>query len=172
MPDVWGLGQIFPIMPLARLNEAPSKQARLHDLTCDSDGQICQYALDGGLKDNLCLHGLDADQAYILGFFLLGAYQEVLGDVHNLFGDTHAVNVEQTEQGLLFTEIEIGDCVDELLGGVHLAGRQIIEVCNRRLVKTSLTNFHKDNIINEIKNALFGYTYLDSIDRPGHRIKS
>ena len=172
MPDVWGLGQIFPVMPLARLNEVPRRQARLHDLTCDSDGQICQYALDGGVKDNLYLHAVEAGQAYILGFFLLGAYQEVLGDMHNLFGDTHAVNVEQTRQGLLLTEIEVGDCADELLNSVHLAGRQIIAACNRRLAETALTGVHKNDIINEIKDALFGYTYPDSIDRPGHRIKS
>jgi arginine decarboxylase len=172
MPDVWGLEQVFPIVPLSRLDEAPSKQTRLHDLTCDSDGQISQYAVDGVMRDYLPLHEVSPKQEYLLGFFLLGAYQEVLGDIHNLFGDTHAINVEQGEQGQLqFTELEIGDCVNELLDSVHLDGEQIIKRCQDRLQSVSTRDIGTEQIFDEIKNALFGYTYLDSIDRPAHRIK-
>ncbi len=173
MPDVWGLGQIFPIVPLTKLNQTPSTKTRLHDLTCDSDGQIAQYAVDGELKDHLLLHDLHDDcQGYLLGMFLLGAYQEVLGDIHNLFGDTHALNVEQDEQGeLKFTELEIGDCVNEMLSNIHLKGQLIIDRCQQRIGQMGISSVLTNGMIDEIKNALFGYTYLDSIDRPAHRIK-
>ena len=172
MPDVWGLKQIFPILPLARLSEKPLKCARLHDLTCDSDGQIDQYAFDNLIHDYLTLHEISEDEEYLLGFFLLGAYQEVLGDMHNLFGDTHALNVEQDSQGQLqFTDIEIGDCVNELLTSIHLDGEQILQRCKSRLSELESTNVTADEILEDINNALYGYTYLDSIDRPAHRIK-
>ena len=173
MPDVWGLGQIFPVVPLMKLNQEPTMKTRLHDLTCDSDGQISQYAMDGELKDHLLLHDLNRDhKEYLLGFFLLGAYQEVLGDIHNLFGDTHALNVEQDSQGeLKFTELEIGDCVNEMLNSIHLEGKQIIDRCQQRLSQMGTSGVPISGAIDEIKNALFGYTYLDSIDRPAHRIK-
>ena len=105
LPDAWGLGQIFPIVPLGRLNEAPLTEARIHDLTCDSDGQIQLYAADKKIQKSLLLHECANDQQYLLGFFMLGAYQEILGDIHNLFGDTHTINVEKSENGeLLLTD--------------------------------------------------------------------
>ena len=172
MPDVWGLNQIFPIVPLARLHEYPSRKARLHDLTCDSDGQIDEYAIKGSIYDYIPLHELHSGESYLIGCFLIGAYQEVLGDIHNLFGDTHAVNVvlDENEQ-LKFSEIEIGDCVDELLARLHIDGKQIISQCQGRLKDRQMTRNDRDEIINEINNALFGYTYLDSIGRAAHRIK-
>ena len=92
MPDVWGIDQIFPILPLHRLDEEPLRRATLQDLTCDSDGHI-EYYVDGeGVESSLPLHALRADEPYLLGIFLIGAYQEILGDQHNLFGDTDAVN--------------------------------------------------------------------------------
>tara|TARA_R110002049_G_scaffold252264_1_gene427230 strand:+ start:364688 stop:366592 length:1905 start_codon:yes stop_codon:yes gene_type:complete len=173
MPDVWGLGQVFPVVPLMKLSEEPLMKTRLHDLTCDSDGQISQYAIDGQLKDHLLLHELDSNhKEYLLGFFLLGAYQEVLGDIHNLFGDTHTMNVERDERGQLkFTELEIGDCVDEMLASIHLEGEQIIDRCQQRISQMDTSRVPIGGFIEEINNALFGYTYLDSIDRPAHRIK-
>ena len=173
MPDVWGLGQIFPVAPLMKLNQEPLTKTRLHDLTCDSDGQISHYAIDGKVQDHLLLHELNSShEEYLLGFFLLGAYQEVLGDMHNLFGDTHALNVEQDEQGQIqFTELEIGDCVNEMLDSIHLEGQQIIDRSQQRLSQMGISGVPTNGVIDEIKNALFGYTYLDSIDRPAHKIK-
>lgn len=173
MPDVWGLDQIFPIVPLMKLNQEPKIKTRLHDLTCDSDGQISHYAMDGKVKDHLLLHEVNSgDEQYLLGFFLLGAYQEVLGDIHNLFGDTHALNVEQDEsEQIKFTEFEIGDCVDEMLNSIHLEGQQIINRCQQRIRQMGTNSVLTSGMIDEIKNALFGYTYLDSIDRSAHRIK-
>ncbi len=172
MPDIWGLRQIFPVVPLARLHQRPTREVRLHDLTCDSDGQISQYAYNHHIHDYLTLHEISSEEEYLLGFFLLGAYQEVLGDMHNLFGDTHALNVEQgPDEQIQFTEVEIGDCVNELLASVHMEGQQILESCQRRLEQTNTMNVTSEEILEEIKNALYGYTYLDSIDRPAHRIK-
>lgn len=173
MPDVWGLGQIFPVMPLSRLNEQPLVRARLHDLTCDSDGKIEQYAYNQDIHDYLMLHELSPNDEYLLGFFLLGAYQEVLGDIHNLFGDTHSVNVVQDELGAIhFSEIEVGDCVNELLSSIHLEGVQIVKRCQERLQQSNTTNVASEEMLEEINDALYGYTYLDSIDRPSHRIKT
>jgi len=172
MPDVWGLKQIFPITPLTRLGERPVKETRLHDLTCDSDGQIAHYAFNNIIHDYITLHELSHDEEYLLGFFLLGAYQEVLGDMHNLFGDTHALNVEQDSEGQLqFGEIEIGDCVNELLASIHLQGEQILQQCQQHLKQSQATNVTAEEMLEEINNALYGYTYLDSIDRPAYRIK-
>lgn len=172
MPDVWGLKQIFPITPLTRLDERPTKETRLHDLTCDSDGQIPHYAFNNIIHDYITLHELSHNEEYLLGFFLLGAYQEVLGDMHNLFGDTHALNVEQDSKGQLqFSEVEIGDCVNELLASIHLQGDQILQQCQQHLKWSQATNVTAEEMLEEINNALYGYTYLDSIDRPAYRIK-
>lgn len=172
MPDTWGLDQIFPIVPLNRLNEEPQVPARIHDLTCDSDGQVSLYAYDHQLKPNLQLHVLREGEQYLLGFFMLGAYQEILGDIHNLFGDTHAVNVEKLDQDeLLFTNFEIGDCVNELLTRVHISESDVLAKCKAKLNEMKTENEVQDTVLNEIKNALFGYTYLDSMNRPAHRIK-
>lgn len=172
MPDVWGLNQIFPIMPISRLTEAPSVEAKLHDLTCDSDGKITQYAYNDSLHECLTLHEISTSEDYLLGFFLLGAYQEVLGDIHNLFGDTHSINVTQNKKGeIQFTEVEIGDCAEELLKSIHLEGDQVLQRCKERMQAIDATNVTSEEILEEINNALYGYTYLDSVDRPSHRIK-
>ena len=172
MPDIWGLDQIFPIVPLARLNEEPTEQARLHDLTCDSDGQISTYTYADGLNSALPLHSINSDEDYVLGCFLVGAYQEILGDVHNLFGDTHTANVERGNQGeLLITELETGDCVDELLRSIHLDSDQVLRRCQQRITDHGLPQVDQQSILTEIEDALYSYTYLDSIDRVTHRIK-
>ena len=172
MPDVWGLDQIFPIIPLARLNEQPTEQARLHDLTCDSDGQISVYTYSKGLSDSLPLHFVKPTEDYVLGCFLVGAYQEILGDVHNLFGDTHTANVELGSGGeLKITEVETGDCISELLSSIHLNSDQVMARCEQRLAGYGLPQDEQQDIMAEIEDALFSYTYLDSIDRVTHRIK-
>lgn len=172
MPDVWGLQQIFPITPLSRLDERPNKQAQLQDLTCDSDGLVSSYAFDKAIHSYINLHELSNQDEYLIGFFLLGAYQEVLGDMHNLFGDTHAVNVVYNDQAQLeFTELEKGDCVNELLASIHVQGEHILNTCKGLLSKVNTTNVTSEEILEEINNALYGYTYLDSLDRPSHKIK-
>ncbi|MEX0870979.1 MAG: biosynthetic arginine decarboxylase, partial [Aquisalimonadaceae bacterium] len=115
MPDVWAIDQIFPILPLARLDERPTARATVQDLTCDSDGCI-QYYVDGeGIESTLPLPPYRPGEPYLLGIFLVGAYQEILGDMHNLFGDTDSVNVELTDDGYTLTGALRGDSVETVL---------------------------------------------------------
>ncbi len=93
LPDAWAINQIFPVMPIHRLNEEPDRQAILVDITCDSDGTIQNFPLQSGISQVLPLHAEKPGETYLIGIFLTGAYQEILGDLHNLFGDTHAIHV-------------------------------------------------------------------------------
>lgn len=169
LPDAWGLDQIFPILPLSQLDEQPNQQAVLHDLTCDSDGHLKHYPYAGEIHDSLSVHAIHQQQ-YLMGFFLVGAYQEVLGDMHNLFGDTHAVNVSLTKDNeIQLSDFEIGDCVHELLSTIHLDASQVIENCRHRMELT-----HNQDLtarLAEVEDALHGYSYLDSMSRPAQRIK-
>ncbi|MGM0564744.1 MAG: biosynthetic arginine decarboxylase [Pseudomonadota bacterium] len=119
LPDIWGIEQVFPIVPLTRLDEKPDQYAVIHDLTCDSDGQIRDYACDSEFAHTLPVHRPAEGERYLLGVFLVGAYQEILGDMHNLFGDTHAVHVECRNGQWQFTHLEEGDRAEQLLDYVH-----------------------------------------------------
>ena len=168
LPDAWGLDQIFPVTPITQLDVAPTQQVILHDLTCDSDGHLAHYPYAGEIHESLPLHAVDQEQ-YLLGFFLVGAYQEVLGDMHNLFGDTHAVNVTLRDDELHLSEFEVGDCVYELLSTVHIDANQVVECCSQRMQINH--NSQWQSRLDEIRDALHGYTYLDSMGRPAQRIK-
>ncbi|HET6779509.1 MAG TPA: biosynthetic arginine decarboxylase, partial [Gemmatimonadales bacterium] len=115
LPDHWAIDQLFPIMPIHRLKEPPTRRGTLQDVTCDSDGVIDRFTGGRKGKPSLELHPLIEDEPYILGIFLTGAYQEILGDLHNLFGDTNAVHVRLTEQGYEITDLVHGDTVTEVL---------------------------------------------------------
>ena len=118
LPDSWAIDQLFPIMPIHRLNEEPTRRAVLADITCDSDGKIDHFIDKRDVKDVLELHPLNDDD-YYLGIFLVGAYQEILGDLHNLFGDTHAVQVSLAPNGgYLIDHVVEGDTVTEVLNYV------------------------------------------------------
>lgn len=169
LPDAWGLDQIFPIMPLAQLDEQPNQQAVLHDLTCDSDGQLKYYPYAGEVHRSLPVHAVHQQQ-YLMGFFLVGAYQEVLGDMHNLFGDTHAVNVSlTTDNEIQLSDFEVGDCVHELLSTIHIDASEVIENCRHKMELAR--NQDLTVRLAEVEAALHGYTYLDSMSRPAQRIK-
>ncbi len=105
VPDVWAIDQVFPIVPIARLDRAPERRGVIADLTCDSDGRIDQYVDADGVDVSLPLHALRDGEPYRLGIFMVGAYQETLGDIHNLFGDTDAVNVRLTDDGYEFAHV-------------------------------------------------------------------
>ena len=115
VPDIWAIDQIFPIVPISRLDEEPTRRGVIADLTCDSDGRIDHYVDAEGVDVSLPLHGLEEDESYLLGIFMVGAYQETLGDIHNLFGDTDAVNVRATGSGYEFAHIRRGDTTDLML---------------------------------------------------------
>jgi len=161
VPDVWGIDQVFPIMPVHRLDERPALRATLCDLTCDSDGRIEHYVDRGGVETTLPLHALKAGEPYLLGIFLVGAYQEILGDMHNLFGDTNAVNVVLDGRGgWRLEEPEKGDRTDELLRYVHLEPEELKAAYARKLDATGLPASERAALQAELEAGLTGYTYL------------
>ncbi len=134
LPDVWGLGQIFPVMPLQRLDQIPERYAVIEDLTCDSDGHIDRFPCHGRVGRTLPLHEPHEGEEYLLGFFLVGAYQEILGDMHNLFGDPPSVNVEVEKDGSCrLIEPHPGDRVRDLLAYVHIDDGRLLATWRRRL---------------------------------------
>ncbi|MFN8706983.1 MAG: arginine decarboxylase, partial [Planctomyces sp.] len=115
IPDSWAIKQLFPVMPIHHLNQRPTRHAVLSDITCDSDGKIDQFIDRRDVRRTLMLHEFSG-QPYYLGIFLIGAYQEILGDLHNLFGDTHAVHVDLSETGeVILDTIVKGETVSEVL---------------------------------------------------------
>jgi len=160
LPDVWAIDQVFPVMPLHRLQEPPDRSALVHDLTCDSDGCISQYVDQDGVESTLRLH-TDNGEPYLLGIFLVGAYQEILGDMHNLFGDTDAVNVQlDGKGGYRLSEPERGDSVDELLRYVHFEPQQMLERYRYKLHANGVHAAEADSLFRELKAGLHGTTYL------------
>lgn len=160
LPDVWAIEQVFPLMPLHRLDEEPDRAALVQDLTCDSDGCIEQYVDQDGVESTLMLHPADG-QPYLLGIFLVGAYQEILGDMHNLFGDTDAVNVELDGQGgYRLAGPERGDSVDDLLRYVHFEPQQMLEQFRRKLAGSGAGAEARERWFRELKSGLHGTTYL------------
>ena len=166
LPDAWALDQIFPICPIQGLDRVPTARAVLHDLTCDSDGCIRQYVDEGGVETSLPVHAAGPPgEPYLLGFFMVGAYQEILGDIHNLFGDTDAVNVEldpREPEGYRLLEPERGDSADELLSYVHFEPRALLAHYRRKLDAADLDRVTREQFYVELKAGLFGYTYLDA----------
>ncbi|MEZ5536475.1 MAG: biosynthetic arginine decarboxylase [Thiolinea sp.] len=162
IPDVWAIEQIFPIMPLHRLQEYPAQRATLQDMTCDSDGTVARYVNHGKLDSTLPLHKLKNNQTYLLGIFMTGAYQEILGDLHNLFGDTDSINVElQADGEYKISEPERGDTIDELLRYVHFEPKNLLAQCRRKLATTVTDMDRQKMLLREIEAGLIGYTYLE-----------
>ncbi|HEX7031151.1 MAG TPA: biosynthetic arginine decarboxylase [Gammaproteobacteria bacterium] len=162
LPDVWAIDQIFPIVPVHRLNEAPTRRAVIQDMTCDSDGRIEQYVDQDGLEATLAVHSLKKDEDYLLGFFLVGAYQEILGDLHNLFGDTDSVNVEMDEDGrFVMVRPEKGDRADEVLAYVHLAAEDLLACYREKILKAGLDKKTRTRYMEALEEGLAGYTYLE-----------
>ncbi|MBN1378843.1 MAG: biosynthetic arginine decarboxylase [Gammaproteobacteria bacterium] len=161
-PDVWGIEQVFPVVPLTRLDEPLTRHAVVHDLTCDSDGQINSYPVRKGLSATLPVHELIEKEPYYLGIFLVGAYQEILGDMHNLFGDTHSVNVVLNEHGdFQLQDAEPGDRIDQLLEYVHYDSKRLLAQYRAKLDRSKLSAADKDKYYQELADGLSGYTYLE-----------
>ncbi|WP_298609846.1 biosynthetic arginine decarboxylase [uncultured Thiothrix sp.] len=162
MPDAWAIDQIFPIMPLHQLDEAPTRRVTLQDLTCDSDGTIERYVEHGRLETTLPLHALKPEQSYLLGIFMVGAYQEILGDLHNLFGDTDSINVELFPDGSYqISEPERGDTIDELLRSIHFEPKDLLAQCRKKLAAAVDNTDRQKMLLREIEAGLIGYTYLE-----------
>jgi arginine decarboxylase len=165
IPDSWAIKQLFPVMPIHRLNEPPTRQAVLGDITCDSDGKIDQFIDRRDVKRTLALHPFNGEP-YYLGVFLVGAYQEILGDLHNLFGDTHAVHVSLDEHGAVRLESVIkGDTVREVLDYVEFDAEMLVGRL-RDSVEASVRDGRMDleesgRLLRFYEDGLHGYTYLE-----------
>jgi arginine decarboxylase len=165
LPDSWAIDQLFPVMPIHRLNERPTRRAVLADITCDSDGKIEKFIDKREVKDDLELHALNDDE-YYLGIFLVGAYQEILGDLHNLFGDTHTVQVSLAPGGgYLIDRVVEGDTVTEVLNYVSW-NKDDLMTRMRTLTENSLRNQsitldESRQILRVYEAGLAGYTYLE-----------
>ena len=162
LPDNWAIDQIFPIMPIHRLNEPPSRRGTLQDITCDSDGVIDRFTGGRKGKPSLELHPVIEEEPYILGIFLTGAYQEILGDLHNLFGDTNAVHVRLTEHGYEVTDLVHGDTVTEVLNYVQFHASDLLATFRRKVGKArDLSRQEANSFIADYVAGLEGYTYLE-----------
>ena len=162
LPDVWGIGQVFPVVPLQRLDEAPSQRIVIEDITCDSDGRIDRYVEFDGLEPSLAVHDLQQDEPYLLGIFMVGAYQEILGDMHNLFGDTDAVNVEpDAEGGYRLGRIQQGDTVAGVLRYVNFDPAQLRGAYRQMVASQGLSGAEQECYLRELLAGLEGYTYLE-----------
>ena len=164
LPDVWAIRQIFPVLPLQRLETVPESSAVVYDLTCDSDGMIGSYVVGHGIERSLPLHAIGPGEEYLLGIFLVGAYQEILGDMHNLFGDTNAVNVvmdNNAPEGYRLCQPEHGDSVDALLRYVHFAPEEMLESYRRKLADSGLGADDQVRMFKELESGLYGYSYLE-----------
>jgi arginine decarboxylase len=162
LPDIWALDQIFPIVPVSYLDQEPDQRAVLYDLTCDSDGHIEYYIDADGIGTSLPLHTIADKPDYLLGIFLIGAYQEILGDMHNLFGDTDTVNLVINADGSFeLDHAEHGDRVDELLKLVHFDPNQLRTVYRQRIKQAGLDDQTARQFLAELEAGLTGYTYLE-----------
>ncbi len=165
LPDSWAIDQLFPVMPIHRLTERPTRRAVLADITCDSDGKIEKFIDKREVKDDLELHALNDDE-YYLGIFLVGAYQEILGDLHNLFGDTNAVQVSLAPGGgYLIDRVVEGDTVTEVLNLVAYTKEDLVSkmrtLTENALRAGRLTLDESRQILRLYEAGLSGYTYLE-----------
>lgn len=168
LPDSWAIDQVFPIVPLQRLNEKPTRNAIIADITCDSDGKIDRFANRDGCKSTILLHelDLDAEDNYNIGIFLTGAYQETLGDLHNLFGDTNVVSVRIDGDGEfeIVDEIE-GDSISDVLSYVEYNPKQLFEQFRKNAEKAvrngKITVKERKQMVDSYAESLRGYTYFE-----------
>jgi arginine decarboxylase len=160
VPDVWAIDQVFPIAPIARLDEEPDRRGVIADLTCDSDGRIDMYVDDGDLDTSMAMHAPRPGESYRLGIFMVGAYQDTLGDIHNLFGDTDAVNVRLTADGFDFERSRRGDTTAVMLDYV---GYDLATLRAEYRAKVQAAGLPADEAARfdaALETGLTGYTYL------------
>ncbi len=162
LPDNWAIDQLFPIMPIHRLDEMPARRGTIQDVTCDSDGVIDRFTGGRRGKASLELHPWSEDEPYILGIFLTGAYQEILGDLHNLFGDTNAVHVRLRDGGYEITDLVHGDTVTEVLAYVQFQATDLLATFRRKVSRApGITRQEANGFIADYVAGLEGYTYLE-----------
>nr|WP_294709073.1 biosynthetic arginine decarboxylase [Prevotella sp.] len=164
LPDSWAIDQLFPIMPIQRLDERPTRNATLQDITCDSDGKIANFVTDGHIGNVLPLHPLKKNEPYYLGVFLVGAYQEILGDMHNLFGDTNAAHISVKDGKYSIDQIFDGETVEEVLDYVQYNPKKLVRQLEQWVTKSvkegKISLDEGKEFLGTYRNGLFGYTYL------------
>ena len=165
LPDAWAIDQIFPVIPLQRHDEKPDRSATIQDITCDSDGQIDNFISTRNYSYYLPLHTPKARESYYIGVFLVGAYQEILGDLHNLFGDTNAVHVSATEKGYSIDQVIDGETVAEVLDYVQYNSKKMVRTVETWVtgaVKAgTITTEEGKEFLSNYRSGLYGYTYLE-----------
>ena len=166
LPDSWGVDQVFPIMPIQRLDEEPFIETTIQDVTCDSDGKIDMFIRGGEVGRTLPLHELKKDEPYYIGVYLVGAYQEILGDLHNLFGDTNAVHVVCNDKGGFDIDKVIeGESVEDVLDYVNFSDKALVRTMenwvSRSVKDGKITVKEGKEFLNIYRSGLYGYTYLE-----------
>jgi arginine decarboxylase len=162
IPDVWAIDQVFPIMPIARLNEQPERHGVIADLTCDSDGRIDSYVQAQTLSHSLPLHALKTGESYRLGIFMVGAYQETLGDIHNLFGDTDTANISLNASGTFdIVRQRKGDTTDVMLDYVGYKLDDLRLRYQQLVSESDLDAVQSVSALAALETGLAGYTYLE-----------
>ena len=165
LPDAWAVDQLFPIVPLQRLNERPTLSATLQDITCDSDGKITNFVTNRNISHILPVHTLRKNEPYYLGVFLVGAYQEILGDMHNLFGDTNAAHITVKDGRYHIDQIFDGETVEEVLNYVQYNPKKLVrqlEVWVTKSVKQGKISLEEGKeFLSNYRSGLYGYTYLE-----------
>jgi arginine decarboxylase len=165
-PDCWAIDQLFPIMPIHRLGEEPTQRGILADLTCDSDGKIDRFIDLRDVKSVLELHKFKSGEPYYLGMFLNGAYQEIMGNLHNLFGDTNTVHIQLTPKGYQIEHVVKGDTMSEVVSYVQYDSEDMVECirqrCELALEEKRITLAESQRLLQTYENSLRRYTYLSS----------
>ena len=165
LPDSWAIDQIFPIMPIQRLDEKPDRSATLQDITCDSDGKIANFISTRNVAHYMPVHSLKQKEPYYVAVFLVGAYQEILGDMHNLFGDTNAVHVSVNEKGYNIEQIIDGETVAEVLDYVQYNPKKLVRTLETWVTKSvkegKISVEEGKEFLSNYRSGLYGYTYLE-----------
>lgn len=165
LPDSWAIDQVFPVMPIDRLNEYPSRMATIQDITCDSDGKISNFTSPTGITHALPVHRLREGERYYMGVFLVGAYQEILGDMHNLFGDTNAVHINVFKDHYEIDQVIDGETVAEVLEYVQFNSKQLVRNVESWVTESirtgKITSDEGNEFVRNYRSGLYGYTYLE-----------
>ena len=165
LPDSWAIDQLFPILPIQRLDERPTRNATLQDITCDSDGKIANFVTNRHISHVLPVHQPKKTEQYYLGVFLVGAYQEILGDMHNLFGDTNAVHISVKDGRYHIDQIIDGETVEEVLDYVQYNPKKLVrqlEIWVAKSVKAGKISLEEGKeFLSNYRSGLYGYTYLE-----------
>ena len=165
LPDSWAIDQIFPIVPIQRLDERPDREATLQDITCDSDGKIANFVTSRTISQSLPIHSIKQKEPYYLGVFLVGAYQEILGDMHNLSGDTSAVHITVDKDGYSIDQVIDGETVADVLDYVQYSPKRLVRTLEtwvtRSLKEGKISLEEGKEFLSTYRSGLYGYTYLE-----------